>query len=687
MQRITSTLLGSGLLAGLGLLAACDAGPPDAVGATTEDAIINGTVISAQGSGFINFGNCSGTLLRNDWVVSARHCFSEKKINNPGSVTATMGTQSSTARRIIVHPSFDVAMVQLKQPLAMSRSTSGYVMPLYDGATSALKDKSLNCYGYGRNTYTSGFGTLRTAILKVKSTSQDKYVLDKNSSGQIKWKGDSGGSCIYNTPGGSQVVTGVANSCWHSSRAQTVSQCDDMASSTFHPWAEALMAMDGLGGASASGDFDGDGFDDLAVGAPGEAGSGRVLVYRGTPSGVTSWTTLDQSGIGANEDGDRFGAALAAGDFDGDGRDDLAVGAPGEGPGSKSISGYVNLYRGTASGLVQWTGLSQAGLGLDEAGDEFGAALAAGDLNGDGKVDLVVGAPGEAPGAGEKSGVVFVFSGAVGSGVQAWLLLTEAPMGVNEKRDRFGHALTTGDFDGDGITDLAVGAPGEAAGGGDVAGAVYVYHGTPAGPIAWSWSNQDGLGGNEQGDLFGWALAAGDFNGDGDDDLVVGAPGEAPNSDPRAGGLFVFAGGSQGLLPWTAFNQELGALGTNELGDWYASALSVGDLDQDGRADLVVGAPGEAKGGGPESGWVYVYRGTPTGLIAWQSRGQSPMGVNEAGDWFGGSLVTGDFNADGNADLAVGAPGEIPGASSDAGYVFTFAGSADGLQAWKGIGK
>jgi hypothetical protein len=119
---------------------------------------------------------------------------------------------------------------------------------------------------------------------------------------------------------------------------------------------------------------------------------------------------------------------VAAGDFDGDGIDDLAVGSPGEAPGSAPSAGYVNLFRGTRNGLRPWGGFHQEGLGQNERGDQFGAALSARDLNGDGKDDLLVGAPGEAVGRVAGTGHVFVFRGTA-SGLQPWKTIGQGEAG------------------------------------------------------------------------------------------------------------------------------------------------------------------------------------------------------------------------------------------------------------------
>ncbi|EGJ33557.1 MULTISPECIES: FG-GAP and VCBS repeat-containing protein [Moorena] len=434
-------------------------------------------------------------------------------------------------------------------------------------------------------------------------------------------------------------------------------------------------------------DFNKDGFDDLVVGAPGEAPgsapkSGFAFVFNGSQNGLVARQGLGQAGLGANEAGDRFGESLAVGDFNGDGFDDLVVGAPGEAPGSAPKSGFAFVFNGSQNGLVASQGLSQAGLGANEADDRFGESLAVGDFNGDGFDDLVVGAPGEAPGSAPKSGFAFVFNGSQ-NGLVASQGLDQAGLGANEADDRFGESLAVGDFNGDGFDDLVVGAPGEAPGSAPKSGFAFVFNGSQNGLVASQGLSQAGLGANEADDRFGESLAVGDFNGDGFDDLVVGAPGEAPGSAPKSGFAFVFNGSQNGLVASQGLSQA--GLGANEAGDRFGESLAVGDFNGDGFDDLVVGAPGEAPGSAPKSGFAFVFNGSQNGLVASQGLSQAGLGANEAGDRFGESLAVGDFNGDGFDDLGVGAPGEAPGSDPKSGFAFIFHGSANGLVPSQGL--
>jgi hypothetical protein len=214
---------------------------------------------------------------------------------------------------------------------------------------------------------------------------------------------------------------------------------------------ETAEAGDRFGAAVATGDFNGDGFTDLAVGAPeedvgGHEDAGMVNVLYGSPGGLTSSGAQAFShgaAGGLTEAGDRFGAALAAGDFNGDGRDDLAVGAPDEDVNDIVDAGYVQVLRGSSGGLTASgaQALSQTAAGESaEAGDRFGAALAAGDFNGDGRADLAVGAPDEDVGSVVDAGYLQVLPGSSGgvtaSGAKAFSQTTAG--GTPEAGDRFG---------------------------------------------------------------------------------------------------------------------------------------------------------------------------------------------------------------------------------------------------------
>ncbi len=237
------------------------------------------------------------------------------------------------------------------------------------------------------------------------------------------------------------------------------------------------------------------------------------------------------------------------------------------------------------------------------------------------------------------------------------------------------------DFNNDGAADLAVGVPGEDVGSIPDAGAVNVLYGS-AGKLTGTGSQiftQDtpGVGSSaEAGDFFGDALATGDFNNDGFTDLAVGVPGESVGTAQVAGAVNVLYGSASGLTGiGSQFFTQVGS--APETGDEFGFALAAGDFNHDGFADLAAGAPFEGVFSTPFAGAVSVLYGsaaklTKTGGQIFTQVGSAP----EVDDSFGFALAAGDFNHDGFADLAAGAPFEDAGSTSDVGAVSVLYGSA-----------
>ena len=388
-------------------------------------------------------------------------------------------------------------------------------------------------------------------------------------------------------------------------------------------------ADDRVGFSVAVGDFNEDQFDDLAIGSPGEditisgvtdSNSGAVNVIYGSSEGlqhVGNRLFYQERVIGGNavpglsEDFDNFGYSLAAGDFNNDGKDDLAIGAPFEKIGSIVDAGAVTiLYGKPVIGLdpedAQGISRNTAGMiGSPTAGDDFAFSLAAGDFNGDGIADLAIGVRDDDE-AEIGAGAVDVIYGTLGgldpTTNEIWTLDTQGVAGVAERGDALGSSLASGDFDGDSIDDLAIGVPDRTTGTTFDHGAALVLYGTMEGlDAAGSQFFGPGIGlalsPVEDGN-FAEALAAGDMDGDGVDELLVGIPGQQlvnPNTGNLWGGAGVallFPGqGGQGLMTssWNEFTYFL--VGNPATSDGFGAKLGFGDFDGDGRDDPVFAVP------------------------------------------------------------------------------------------------
>jgi hypothetical protein len=290
---------------------------------------------------------------------------------------------------------------------------------------------------------------------------------------------------------------------------------------------------DRFGWALATGDFDGDGYDDLAMGTPADdlgavTNSGSVDILFGNGGGLTARPTndywhQDRSGIaGTAEAYDAFGATLATGDFDDDGYDDLAIGVPGEDLGNPAVgnAGYLHVLYGSSVGLTATGSDSffQGGGNVSdsyELEDQFGLSLATGDFNDDGYDDLVVGVPKEDWDAVPDAGLIHVLWGGFSGIDDHDQLIVEddlAQDGQSEDHDQFGQTLAASDFNGDGYDDIAIGVPMEDFGTTEDVGRVVLLFGTSGSVSLFNHLVVQGSAGSgataDEDDRFGWALAA-----------------------------------------------------------------------------------------------------------------------------------------------------------------------------------
>ncbi len=466
----------------------------------------------------------------------------------------------------------------------------------------------------------------------------------------------------------------------------------------------SLTVMAGPAGAAhrpVASDFNGDGYADLAVGVPGESlgrvpRAGLVEVIYGSRSGLTArksqtWTRSSAGVKGVAERDDGFGSSTASADFDGDGYADLAVGALG------GAAGSVTVLYGSRAGLTARDQLlTSADVGQS---DVWGASLVAGDFNGDGRGDLALGAD-RAYGSGRSGALTVLYGGARGLRTPRATRITEDTAGIAGQShigDAFGSHLASGDVNGDGRDDLAVGSR-EASGAG---GAAYVLFGSTGGITArGSQSFDQSTPGIKPPDTEFSELASnvalGDFNDDGYAELVLadfdaGPPGSTTCADRAAcpGAVLVLPGSASGATTagkelW--FQDRAGVPGASEGGDGFGWSLATGDLDHDGHADLAVSAFAEDLRAGYDAGAVNIFYGSASGLTStgaqiWTQDSPGVKGMAEQSDEWGNYLTIADFGHGSSADLAVSGDLEDAATKADAGKVNVLYGSTSGVTA------
>lgn len=467
---------------------------------------------------------------------------------------------------------------------------------------------------------------------------------------------------------------------------------------------------------ASAGDVNGDGFSDLVIGAylydAGQSNEGIAMIWHGGASGINA---ANAAALHANQPESAFGYSVSgAGDVDGDGYDDVIVGAPHYDNG-QSEEGVAFVFRGTPSGISK---TASNMMEADQADAGFGTSVsAAGDVNGDGFGDIVVGAMHYENGEDEE-GAAYVYLGSP-TGIQAIPIVLES----NKTGAWFGCAASHGgDLNGDGFSEIVIGAMNYSNGQSEE-GALYVFFGSPAGPglagmhivesdvedarlgnsVAHTGDlNGDGrhdivagaysYGENDAGALFigygnpdvqnpltaeyikgindqaqfGWDVSgAGDINGDGFHDVIVGAH-AYDNGD---GAADLYYGSTGGLTQ--ANVQHLYAHDTGMAGAMGESVAGAGDLNGDGYGDVAVGEPWFIdENSSILTGLALIYYGSPTGVDPGPQR---IMGnLNDSYDFFGWSVAAaGDVDADGYSDMIVGSPNFSAGQmDADAAFVY-----------------
>ncbi|MDP2311522.1 MAG: Ig-like domain-containing protein [Pseudomonadota bacterium] len=350
------------------------------------------------------------------------------------------------------------------------------------------------------------------------------------------------------------------------------------------------------------GDFDGDGASDLMVGAHAEdtggSAAGAVYLLSGPVATGGDLAAADAKVYGEDAS-DYAGLGIAAGDVDGDGLDDMLVGAYQDDSGGSNAGAAYVVY-GPMTGSLDLSGADAKIIG-ELTNDYAGYRLVAGDLDGDGDEDLVVSAPGDDTGA-LSAGAVYVLLDAPSGTVD--LSTADAKLQGEDRSDAVGSAVAIGDLDHDGTLDVVVGAR-ERDDGGTTAGAAYVLYSPLTGTRDLSTADAY-LRGVDLGDEAGSAFGVADYDGDGGDDLAVGAFGEGTAGE-GAGAVYVLFGPLSGTMVLSAADASVYG---EVAGDYLGLTLAFSDVDLDGDGDLLVGGA-RNDAGGTDAGAAYLFLGGP----------------------------------------------------------------------------
>lgn len=421
---------------------------------------------------------------------------------------------------------------------------------------------------------------------------------------------------------------------------------------------------------AGAGDVNGDGFDDVLVGAfrftNGESSEGKAFLYLSSASGIATTPAWQLEG---NQASANLSISLAgAGDVNGDGFSDFLVGASGYDNGNTN-EGRVYLFLGSSGTISTTPARTYEG---NEDNARFGASVGtAGDVNGDGFADFVIGATGAAAG-GVARGKVQLY---LGSGSSPPSSPTFTYNGTQDSGAFGAQAITAGDVNGDGFSDLVISATSHDGNVTD-GGAVFLYYGAAAPPQT---NPHWGVSGQNDGDLYGTAVQiVGDINADGFDDALVSAPSEGVPT-VRDGVVYLYKGSEAGLQATSAFSFHSPSMQSGK--GWGSRLARAGDVNADGFDDFLIADYTDPLVDG--TGTVQLFKGgsgTPLVLKTW---------AGEPNEFLGQSMASGDFDGDGFFDVVL--PGfAYAGDFVDGGRVRVLNGGPSGpddLPDWELRGK
>ncbi|MDH5715487.1 MAG: hypothetical protein OEZ30_07985 [Candidatus Aminicenantes bacterium] len=458
--------------------------------------------------------------------------------------------------------------------------------------------------------------------------------------------------------------------------------------------------MDWSGLKVANGDINGDGFGDIIIGAfnaaPGErTGAGEVYVIFGSSNPPTSIDLDKESAditIYGNQQDSYCGRAVGSGDINGDGYDDIIIGAysadPGDPPRADAGEAYV-IYGSSFPSPPYTIDLSTTSAGItiygDDAGDFCGWMALSGNVNGDAYDDIIIGAWAADASAGFDAGKTYVIFGSSSPSAELNLSTQSADITVygDTADEHSGRAVASGDINNDGYDDIIIGASNASPGGRSYAGETHVVFGSSfsSPPYTRDLKTQPAditVYGRAEYDDSGCAVASGDINGDEYGDVIIGAEEADPGGRTGAGETYVIFGSSSppSSVDLSTQSADITVCG-DDASDHSGATVISSDLNDDGYYDLIIGAYWASPPAGSYAGKTFVIFGTdfPPSTIDLDSQ---PADItiygNEWGEQSSGGLSSGDVNWDGFNDIIIGAPYASPTGGSQAGETYVIFG-------------